>query len=216
MVRSLIRLTGVRLTAVSRVAMVVMAISGLTSNAVFAQDGSIEAGKQKAVTCAACHGQNGISPSSDFPYLAGQVPGYIASQLAKFKSGERENAIMLGMSAALTEQDMADLDAYYVSLESNKGSITPEYEEQAMMGGEIYRGGYEPYMIAACMSCHGPSGHGIPAAYPRVSGQLANYLESQLLAFKSGTRKNSIMNPIAFALSEEQIKQLSLYMSAID
>ncbi len=196
--------------------MIVVAIGGLTSHSVSAQDGDIEAGKQKAAPCASCHGQVGISASPDFPHLAGQVPGYIASQLASFKSGDRANPVMQGMSAALSDEDMANLDAYYVSLDSNKGSITPDQEEQALEGGKIYRGGYEPYMIAACMSCHGPSGHGIPPAFPRVSGQGAAYLEAQLLAFKSGARKNSIMNPIAFALSEEQIKQLSLSMSAID
>jgi len=98
----------------------------------------------------------------------------------------------------------------------NKGSITPDQEEAALAGGQIYRAGYEPYKIAACMSCHGPSGHGIPPNFPRVSGQSAKYLEAQLLAFKSGQRQDPIMNPVAFALSEEQIRQLSLYMSAID
>ncbi|NKB76911.1 MAG: c-type cytochrome [Gammaproteobacteria bacterium] len=200
----------------SYLAMVVVAISGLTSQAVPAQDGDVEAGKQKSATCVACHGPNGISVSADFPHLAGQVPGYIAIQLANFKSGERSDPIMQGMSAGLSDEDMADLDAYYVSLDSNKGSVTPEQESQAVDGSKIYRGGYEPYSIAACMSCHGPSGHGIPPAFPRVSGQGPAYLEAQLLAFKSGARKNSIMNPISFALSEEQIKQLSLYMSAID
>ena len=96
---------------------------------------------------------------------------------------------------------MADLDAYFVSLDANEGAVTEDQEEAAMAGGQIYRGGYEPYSIAACMSCHGPSGHGIPPSYPRVSGQVAEYLEAQLLAFKSGARSNAIMNPIAFALS---------------
>ena len=195
------------------------AIGGLTSQVALAdgvQAGDVQAGKQRAAACASCHGQNGISSDPQNPHLAGQVPGYIADQLAKFKSGERANPIMAGMSAALSEQDMANIDAYFVSLDANKGSITPEQEEAALAGADIYRGGYEPYMIAACMSCHGPSGHGIPPSFPRVSGQSVAYLESQLLAFKSGQRQNKIMGPIAFALSEEQIKQLALYMSAVD
>ena len=180
----------------------------------FAQ-GDAEAGKTASATCVACHGAEGNSATDQFPNLAGQVPGYIATQLAKFKSNERENAIMLGMVAALSEQDMADLDAYYSSLESKKGSITPEQEETALAGGKVYRGGYKPYNISACMGCHGPSGSGIPPAFPRLSGQHASYIESQLLAFKSGARSNPIMNPIAFALSEQQIKALSLYISAL-
>ena len=189
---------------------------GMTLGTAFAQNGNPEAGKQKSATCVACHGQTGISPSPDFPHIAGQVPGYIAEQLAKFKSGEREDPIMLGMTANLSEQDMRDIDAYYAGQDANIGSITPEQQEQALAGRQIYRGGYEPYQIAACMGCHGPSGHGIPPAFPRVSGQYASYLEHELLAFKSGLRKSPIMNPIAFALSEEQITQLALYMSAMD
>ena len=122
---------------------------------------------------------------------------------------------MKGFAAGLSEEAMKNLDAYYVSLDANVGSISQDQEEAAMAGGQIYRGGYEPYSIAACMSCHGPSGHGIPPSFPRVSGQGVEYLEAQLLAFKSGARTNAIMNPIAFALSEEQIKQLALYMSAV-
>jgi cytochrome c553 len=110
---------------------------------------------------------------------------------------------------------MANLDAYYSSLESNKGSITPEQEESALAGGKIYRGGYKPYNISACMGCHGPTGSGIPPAFPRLSGQHASYIESQLLAFKSGARSDPIMNPISFVLSEQQIKELALYISAL-
>ena len=151
MVRSLLQLA-----KVSRLALVMLGFGSLVSHNVLAQSGDVEAGKQKAVACASCHGQQGISASPDFPHLAGQVPGYIAAQLAKFKSGERANAIMQGMSAALSDEDMADLDAFYVSLDANKGSVTPEQEEQALEGEKIYRGGYEPYMIAACMG-HGRS-----------------------------------------------------------
>ena len=180
-----------------------------------AHAGDIDAGRAVAQTCIACHGADGNSPTALFPNLAGQVPGYIAAQLALFKSGARENAVMAPFIAQLTETNFADLDAYYASLPARKGAITPEQQADADAGGAIYRGGYAPYNIAACMSCHGPSGHGIPPAYPRIAGQHATYLEAQLLAFKSGARKNAVMNPIAFALSEQQIKQLALYMSAL-
>jgi len=189
---------------------------GLMSKVAFGKSGDIEAGKQKSAICVSCHGQNGVSVSNEFPHIAGQVPSYIALQLAKFKSGERNNAIMSGIVANLSKQDMLDLDAYYASQQPNNGFITPEQEKEALIGGRIYRTGYEPYKIAACMGCHGPSGHGIPPKFPRVSGQSAKYLETQLLAFKSGQRQAHIMNRITLFLSEEQIKQLSLYMSAIN
>ena len=177
--------------------------------------GDAKAGKAASVVCAACHGANGNSVTDQFPNLAGQVPGYLAAQLAKYKSGERKDPVMSGMAAPLSEKDMANLDAYYGSLEANKGSITPAQEETALAGGKIYRGGYKPYNIAACMGCHGPSGHGIPPAFPRISGQPAAYIEAQLLAFKSGARNDPIMNPIAFPLSAQQIKELALYISAL-
>jgi cytochrome c553 len=180
-----------------------------------AQSGDAEAGKQKSATCTACHGVDGNSPVDQFPKIAGQVPGYIAAQLASFKSGERENPIMAGMVGALSEQDMADLDAYYASQPISVGSISADQEEFARAGEAIYRGGIAEYSVPACMSCHGPSGSGIPPNFPRLSGQHAAATEAQLLAFKSGMRKSPIMNPIAFPLSEEQIKQLSLYISAL-
>ena len=180
-----------------------------------AQSGDAEAGKQKSATCAACHGADGNSAVDQFPKIAGQVPGYIAAQLASFKSGERENPIMAGMVGALSEQDMADLDAYYASQVVSTGSISADQEESARAGEAIYRGGIAEYSVPACMSCHGPTGSGIPPNFPRLSGQHAAATEAQLLAFKSGQRKSPIMNPIAFPLSEEQIKQLALYISAL-
>ena len=93
--------------------------------------------------------------------------------------------------------------------------IKKEDEEQALEGQKIYRGGYSKLNISACMSCHGPSGEGIPIQYPRVSGQNAAYTEKQLHAFKDGTRKHPMMNSIAFLLSNEQIKQLSLYTQGL-
>jgi len=107
---------------------------------------------------------------------------------------------------------MADLDAYYASMEPNvQVGLTVEQAEMAKAGAAIYRGGFAERGIAACMSCHGPSGHGIPIHYPRVSAQHREYLEQQLLAFKRGERKgyNDMMWNIAFGLSEQQIKELA-------
>lgn len=189
-----------------------------TANHVHAA-GDIEAGKTKAVVCAACHGADGNSSIPINPNLAGQVPGYISAQLKAFKSGERVNAIMQGQSINLSETDMNDLDAYYASLPAKvTSSLTDEEKELAKQGGIIYRGGFAERGISACMSCHGPSGHGIPKNFPRVSAQHKEYLEQQLLAYKKGERKglNGIMHDIAFGLSELQIKQLSAYMAGLN
>ena len=195
---------------------VVMGSLMVSANAVAL--GDAEAGKAKSVTCAACHGADGNSAIPANPNLAGQVPGYISAQLAAFKSGERKNAIMMGQSMNLSQEDMDDLDAYYASLPARVTSnLTEADAELAAAGEKIYRGGFAERGIAACMSCHGPSGHGIPKNYPRVAAQHKEYLEQQLLAYKSGERMgyNGIMYDIAFGLSEQQIKELSAYMAGL-
>ncbi len=198
-----------------KILMVFLAFVFAMNTSSLAQSGDAEAGKQKSATCVACHGADGNSAVDQFPKIAGQVPGYIAGQLANFKSGVRENPIMAGMVAALSDQDMADLDAYYASQQASTGSISADQEEMARAGEAVFRGGVAEYSIPACIGCHGPSGAGIPPNFPRLAGQHASFIETQLLAFKSGQRKNPIMNPIAFPLSEEQIKQLALYVSAL-
>lgn len=196
------------------IASLILALASISSS--HAQMGDAAAGEAKSATCMACHGPDGNSPLPEFPSIAGQVPGYIAQQLAAFKSGARNNPVMLGMVATLNEQDMADLDAYYSGQTATVQSITEDQMEDALAGKEIYRGGYEKYSIPSCMGCHGPNGAGIPPNFPRLSGQHAKYTETQLLLFKSGERQSPIMHPIAFPLSEEQIRQLSLYISALN
>ena len=169
----------------------------------------------KVAACAACHGADGNSVIPQNPKLAGQVPGFIADQLAKFKSGERENAIMTAQVANLSEEDMKEIDAYYSSQQAQLGAISEEMQEMALVGEKIFRGGEPSMSISACMSCHGPSGHGIPTRFPKVSGQHIEYLEQQLLAYKSGSRVSAEMNPIAFRLSEQQIKSLAAYMHGL-
>ena len=163
---------------------VALAVIGLNANVVNAA-GDAEAGKAKSATCAACHGADGNSVIPVNPNLAGQVPGYISAQLKAFKSGERASPIMAGMAAGLSEQDMKDLDAYYASLPAKTTSkLNDEDKALAAEGEAIYRGGFAERGISACMSCHGPSGHGIPKNYPRVSAQHKEYLEKQLLDYK--------------------------------
>jgi cytochrome c553 len=203
--------------------LIVLFIAGIgvmAAGAVHAADtlkGDAERGKTRAAACAACHGAdgNGMAGMDAYPKLAGQVSGYIAKQLKAFKDGSRKDPIMAGMAAPLSDQDMADLDAFYASLPVKNIGIASNDKEQALAGEKIYRGGYAKMNISACMSCHGPAGKGIPVQYPRLSGQNAAYIEKQLHAFKDGTRQDPMMNPISFLLSSEQIKQLSLYVQGL-
>ena len=182
---------------------------------VMALTGDPVAGQQKAQVCGACHGADGNSTMAQNPVLAGQPPGYTAKELARFKSGARVNPIMAGMTQPLSEQDMRDLDAWYSSQDAEAREVSSDDLDLARAGEQIYRGGYAPLSIPACMACHGPAGYGIPPNYPRLSAQWPEYLETQLLAFKSGQRASEVMGPIAFLLSAQQIKVLSLYMSAL-
>lgn len=190
----------------------------LASGVAHAQlSGDAEAGEQKSQTCVACHGADGVGTTPENPNLAGQVPGYIADQLARFQSGQRENAVMAGMAAGLSEQDMADLDAYYASLEAPQGAVPEDQAQSARRGGELYRGGDKSLNIASCMSCHGPSGRGIPTRFPRVAGQKQEYLLASLQAYKSGERQSDggIMNDIAFLLTRQQMEDLAAFMHAL-
>ena len=191
----------------------------LAASAVVAQAaGSAAAGKNKAAVCAGCHGVDGNSPAPNFPKIAGQNAGYIAKQLADYKNPKsgRSNAIMAGIVAPLSPKDMADLGAYFASQKPSAGVATASAEE-LKVGERLYRGGKAKFGIAACMSCHGPSGHGIPPRFPRVSGQHASYTETQLLAFKSGARSNdsTIMTSMAFKMSEAEIRAVSQYMAGL-
>ena len=177
--------------------------------------GDAVAGQAKSTICSACHGSDGNSSDGEYPSLAGQIPGYIAGQLAKFKSGVRINPIMAGMVQTLTENDMADLDAWYSTQLPVIRVINEDQLESAKLGEKLYRGGYPPMQVPACTACHGPTGAGIPVNFPRLAGQHAEQLEKQLLSFKSEQRLNEIMSPIAFRLTATQIKALAVYLSAL-
>ncbi len=182
--------------------------------------GSAEAGKAKSAACAACHGADGNGVGNpDWPKLAGQGQEYLVKQLRDFKSGARKdlimNGTMNGMAAGLSEQDMQDIAAFYAS-QTLKPAVARD-AELVKLGERIYRGGIAKRRVAACMSCHGPSGHGIPPKFPRVSGQNPSYAEKQMLFFKAFTRSNDggIMTPTAFEMSEKEIKAVAEYMAGL-
>lgn len=179
--------------------------------------GNVDAGKAKSGMCAGCHGVDGNSGIPMYPKIAEQVPEYIVKQLRDFKSGARKDPVMSPMAMPLSDQDMADLAAFYASIKAKPGVAVGE-EATIALGKKIYRGGNAKTGVSACMSCHGPSGHGIPPSYPRVSGQHAAYTEKQLMQFKNSSRSNDsegIMQRIAFRMSEAEIKAVSQYMAGV-
>lgn len=177
--------------------------------------GNAAAGKTKAQICVGCHGVGGNSTIPSNPILAGQSAGYIAKQLADFKSGARKEPQMIGIVAPLSETDMQDLGAYFAAQPIKPAAGRDE--ALAKRGERLYRGGNARTGVSACMSCHGPAGHGIPPRFPRVSGQHPEYTRKQLLAFKSEKRTNDdeVMTRIAFRMSESEIKAVSDYMAGL-
>jgi len=180
--------------------------------------GDAAAGKTKSAACAACHGADGNSTNPTWPKLAGQHPKYIAKQLSDFKKGKtRNDPLMAGMVAALSPADMGDLAAYFSSQKMSAGKADKKLVE---LGGKIYRGGNSTSGVAACMSCHGPSGHGNPMAnFPSLAGQHASYMEKALNDFKSSTRKNDagkMMQNIAAKMTPTEIKAVASYIQGLN
>jgi cytochrome c553 len=164
--------------------------------------------------CAACHTADGSRGSPANPILQGQHPEYLAKQLAEFKAGKRANAIMQGMSATLSEADMKNVAAYYSSKEAKPGFA--KNKDLVALGEKIYRGGIADRNVPACSACHSPSGAGIPAQYPRLAGQHADYTEAQLVAFRGGVRKNSLqMTGVAAKMNDKEIKAVSDYIAGL-
>jgi cytochrome c553 len=189
-------------------------VAGHLSTAVAGGDAA--AGKAKSATCAGCHGMDGNSANPEWPKLAGQHTGYIHKQLKEFKSGDRSNATMASMVAALSDQDMADISAYYSTQAGSPGSADESLVE---LGQKIYRGGNPASGVAACIGCHGPSGAGNPAAkFPSLSGQHAKYVEIQLNLFKKGERANDagqMMRNVAAKMTDEEIRAVSSYVQGL-
>ena len=178
--------------------------------------GDATAGKTKSATCAACHGPDGNSTIAQNPKLAGQSADYLVKQLQEFKSGARVNAIMVGMVAPLSPQDMEDLAAYFASQKIVRGETDPALE---LPGRDIFRGGNLTSGVSACMACHGVAGAGNPAAkFPALAGQHADYIEAQLKAFRAMERNNDagqMMRNIAVKMTDPEIKAVSSYIQGL-
>lgn len=194
---------------------------GLQAGVAFASEqpvaGSAEQGQAKAAPCVACHGVNGNSVNPAWPNLAGQHASYIKRQLAAFKSDARRDPLMTPMAKPLSEQDMADLAAYY-SAQTLTGNLEADPSKVAL-GEKLYRGGDAQRGVPACAACHGPRGSGNPAAaYPAVRGQHATYTAAQLKAYRSGTRQtdpNQMMRNVAAEMTDEQIDAVASYIQGL-
>ena len=195
---------------------VVFVSAFVLTTGVQAAGGDAAKGQATAQVCAACHGADGNSLVPVNPSLAGQHPDYIVKQLKAFKSGERKNPIMAPMATNLSEDDMKNVAAYFSSKTPRGGAAKDTASVE--IGRKIYRGGKAANNVAACSGCHSPNGAGIPAQYPRLSGQHPEYTVGQLKAFRSGERANdpnSMMRSIAARLSDPEIKAVSEYIAGL-
>jgi len=164
--------------------------------------------------CGACHTFDGSRGSPANPILQGQHPEYLVKQLAEFKSGKRENAIMKGFAGTLGDADMKNVAAFYAGKSAKPGAA--KNKATVVLGEKIYRGGVAERKVPACSGCHGPAGSGIPAQYPRLAGQHADYTEAQLVAFRGGARKNSAqMTGVAAGMTDLEIKAVSDYIAGL-
>ena len=200
-------------------------------NTTNAAEGNAEAGKAKAAVCGACHGATGVSPAANYPNLAGQHAAYIVKQLSDFKAGTRTDMMMAPMAANLSDQDMADLAAYFSSQKrvnkqkgtSSKSSntsivnassasvnVVTSTTASAIYTGNVKTGQKKSVM---CASCHGADGNSAISMYPTLAGQSANYITKQLADFKSGARVDPVMVGMVAALSTKDMNDLAAYFA---
>jgi cytochrome c553 len=184
--------------------------------------GDAAKGQEIATTvCVACHGTDGNSPTSANPKLAGQHPQYLLKQMKNFKGGpdgspERVNAIMNGMIAPYTEEQMKDLSAYFASQKQSGGELKDR--KHLELGQKLWRGGDASKGLPACAACHGPTGSGLPAQYPRLAGQFAEYTEAQLKAFRVNERANdpnTMMQMVAVKMTDKEISAVADYIAGL-
>jgi cytochrome c553 len=199
-----------------RICFALLAVLSLIAADAFA--GDAERGRQKSTTCAACHGADGNSINPEWPSLAGQHESYLIRSINSFRNGTRNNVLMTPQANMLSDQDVADLAAYYASQTPKRLTADPALVAQ---GERLYRGGDREKGISACIACHGPNGHGNPAAgYPVLAGQHATYTANQLVAYRNLSRKSDmsvsqIMRNISALMSDDEIKAVASYVQGL-
>lgn len=207
----------------------VVSILVTTAASVAFAEGDAKRGESLVTACAACHGSDGNSAAPTFPKIAGLGEKYILKQLHDIKSGDRVIAEMAGQLTNMSDQDMADMAAYFGS-QSMQLSGSKEMQVQLnsgvktdalALGKKVYHAGNAETGVPACMGCHSPTGHGNdPAKYPRLGGQFPEYIEKQLRAFRAGDRTNDgdnmIMRGVAAQLSDAEIKAVANYIAGLN
>lgn len=164
--------------------------------------------------CAACHAANGNSVITLNPKLAGQHPEYLLKQLTNFKSGTRANAVMGGMVANLTPEDMQNLATYFSTQKLTLAKA--KTNGVGSLGEKIYRGGIAKTNVPACAACHGANGAGLPKQFPRLAGQHADYTYQQLKTFRTGERANApMMMAIATKMTDAEMLAVADYMQGL-
>jgi len=195
-----------------------VAVSSLTM-AGSALAGDAVAGKAKSAACGGCHGFDGNSLIATYPKLAGQNEAYITKQVKDFKAdSSRKNELMKGMVAALSDEDAADIGAYFQAQSVN--AVATFDESKIAAGREIYKGGNLQTGIPACQACHGPKGSGTAGiGYPQLGGQYVDYTLAQLKAFKNGSRTNDdkeLMRSIVAKMSDEDMAAVANYIASLN
>ena len=172
---------------------------------------NVERGKQVATTvCASCHAVDGNSGIATYPRLAGQNAFYIEQNAKLIRDGKRTTGNakeMRDQMGAVSDQDLKDAALYFSKQYPKAGEVNPKISPE--LGAKIFRGGIAERKVPACMSCHGPNGAGMPNEYPRISGQHAGYVETELKAYRDGVRKNAKMEKVAKMLSPEEMKAVA-------
>ena len=196
------------------VSLTVSSVASFAAEAAAAQHDLAKGEASFAAVCAACHAADGNSLVPDYPKLAQQHPEYLVKQLQEFKSGKRQNAIMLGFSSTLSEEDMRNIAYWVASKKAAPGAAADA--DLIAQGKRIFQGGVLDRNIPACSGCHGPNGAGIPAQYPRLIGQHAAYAVAQLTTFRSGERNNNAqMTGVAAKLNDREIKAVAEYVASL-
>ena len=194
--------------------------TGFTADTGVAGDAS--AGKDKSVACGACHGADGNSAAPAFPKLAGQGQIYLVKQMKDIRDGARSVPTMAGQLDGKSDQDLADIAAFYAAQPGSGGQTNPEL---LALGKKVYRSGVAERSVAACTACHSPTGQGnAPAGFPALAGQHAEYIATQLRAYRKGYEDPSgrtndgdakIMRTTAFGLSDGEIDAVASYIAGL-
>ena len=204
-----------RLNSIAVLAAMLLAVQAHAESLV---EGSAEAGKARALTCTACHGQEGNSVNPLWPNIAGQNATYTVAQLKAFKAGDRQDPLMTPQAMLLSDEDINNLAVYFEGLPSP--AMPVDNASTVAKGEALYRGGDSSGGVTACLACHGPTGRGNPAAnYPAIQGQHATYTAKQLRDYASGNRTTDgttrIMRDIAENLGSDDIQALASYIQGL-